>query len=311
MLLLATAGWGLSFPLGKAALALQTDAAPDWPSWAHAALSLGARLGIGAAVLALMIGKALRGMRKAEVLQGTGLGLAGGIGLLLQADGLQYTDASTSAFLTQCCALFVVLIEAFRCRASPPARTAFSCAVMVAGMAVLSGFDPRAMHLGRGEAETLGCAFLFAFQILLLEAGGRFSGNHPLRVAFLMFLTKAILMLTVFFAAAPAASQVASVACAPGVAALTAALAFACTLMPYALMVRFQPCISPSHAGIVYCAEPVWASWFALWVPGLLAASLPLAYANEPFTVALATGGILVTAANLIMASKPASDQNI
>src|SRR5262245_26664879 len=127
MLLLATALWGLSFPTTKALAMMQQNLLPESNSWFLAALCIVYRFGISALLMLPFAAGTLRRLTRLEVVQGAGLGLFGGGGLLLQVDGLAHTSASTSAFLTQCYCLLIPLWVAFRRGQRPPAKVFFSC----------------------------------------------------------------------------------------------------------------------------------------------------------------------------------------
>ena len=71
------------------------------------------------------------------------------------------------------------------------------------------------------------------------------------------------------------------------------------------MMNRWQPHVDATTAGIIYCAEPLFATLFALCLPALLAALLGVAYANEAMTPHLIFGGALITLANLLIARDP------
>ena len=101
MLLLANAFWGLSFPLMKAVGQLTQRVSPEANPWFFTAMMVMPRFVLAAAVLATVLGRRLRTITSNEWQQGLLLGSFAVLGMLLQADGLQYTAASTSAFLSQ------------------------------------------------------------------------------------------------------------------------------------------------------------------------------------------------------------------
>src|SRR5439155_26219032 len=92
-------------------------------------------------------------------------------------DRMAFTSASTSAFLTQCYCLFIPVWVAARDRSWPAAKVFFSCALVIAGVAVLAGVDWSHFRLGRGELETLAASVLFTGQILWLERP-KFAANN-------------------------------------------------------------------------------------------------------------------------------------
>ena len=153
-LIAATAFWGFSFPLTKALYAGQRAIEPASSSWFLAALSHSARCALGVLLLLPFLLCAGR-IRRSEWRQGAALGLAASGGLFFQADGLDHTLASTSAFLTQFCCVLVPLWLGLAHRRKLGLRAAGCVALVLVGSAVLAEFDPRALRLGRGEAETL------------------------------------------------------------------------------------------------------------------------------------------------------------
>src|SRR5688572_3122512 len=116
MLVLATCGWAVSFPIFKALGASQAqilgESKPS--SWFFSSYSLVLRFGISGLILLAFQFRNIFALTKQELVLGAGLGVFGGVGTLFQMDGLAYTDASTSAFLTQCYCLTIPLFLAIR-----------------------------------------------------------------------------------------------------------------------------------------------------------------------------------------------------
>lgn len=121
MLVLATVFWGVSFPLLKSLLLLHRSMSPEVSSWFVTAYVLAPRFVLGAAILAAWQYRSLlaEGITRAEWKQGLGLGLFSSAGMLFQCDGMQFTAASTSAFLTQFYAVLIPLYLAVRTRKNP------------------------------------------------------------------------------------------------------------------------------------------------------------------------------------------------
>jgi len=232
------------------------------------------------------------------------LAVFAGCGMLLQNDGLQYTPASTSAFLTQIYAILIPLWLAFRRRRLPPAVVWTSCALVLAGVAVLARFDWHEFHLGRGEFETLLSSLFFMGQILLLE---RADGvvNRPIPVTFVMFVVEAAASLSFLGLTAPRLAEVPMLFASIPWLGFTAALTLFCTVGAFTIMNTWQPRITATEAGLIYCLEPLFASWMALILPGILSRWAGIAYPNETITAHLLIGGGLVTAANVLIQLKP------
>jgi len=104
---------GLSFPLIKAIAYEHQHLLPGSSSWFITACMLVPRFVLAAAIMAMWQPGALRGASRLEIRQGVGLALFAVFGMIFQNDGLQYTSASTSAFLTQ---IYAILIRfGWRC----------------------------------------------------------------------------------------------------------------------------------------------------------------------------------------------------
>lgn len=301
-LTLATAAWGLSFPTAKAVMQAQAAAAPGHAEWFHAALILFNRMLLATVIMLALLGPRMRGLHRLELRQGLELGLFGGLGMLLQTDAQNYIAASTSAFFTQFTCVFVPLTVALRSRRMPPAPVILACMLVMAGCAVLSGLKLGELRLGRGEWETILGAALFTGQILCLERAG-FHGNDSRRTATVMFAVKGALLLA--FVIAGGSVAVAGAYASPGVLVLTAILAVVCTVYSYTTMTHWQPRVTATQAGLIYATEPVFASAWALFLPGWFSGFAGIAYANERLSWQLFAGGGLILAANLLLIARP------
>jgi len=82
---------------------------------------------------------------------------------------------------------------------------------------------------------------------------------------------------------------------------LLAILIVFCTLGGYMLMNHWQRHLTATQAGLIYCIELVFASAFALFLPGWCSAWAVIQYPNEKLTANLLIGGGLITAANLLI----------
>ena len=299
-LTLGTAAWGLSFPVQKMLTLLQQELVPEAGSWFLTSWIICLRSVLAALVLWLWKPMLLRGMTREEVRQGLLLGLIGGLGLVLQADGLAHTNASTSAFLTQAYCVILPLWHCFSRRIAPGWKLAVCTMLVLWGISLLSGFNWTTLHMGRGEWETLGAAAAFTFQIILLERP-RYRLNRAMPVTLLMFLGFAAWSAPVAVLAAPQLGDLWRVLASPAALAHLVVLALACTVFAYGIMNLWQPKVSASEAGLIYCIEPVCAAVYALFLPGILSAWTGVSYANETLTYTLITGGLLITAANILL----------
>lgn len=304
MLLLANLFWGLSFPLVKAIGPTVQQVVPDAGGWFITAVCIAPRFLLATVVMLVFARRSLADLRPAELRQGLLIGAALGVGMLLQNDGLQHTEASTSAFLTQFYAVLIPAWLALRARRWPGGRIWLCGALVLAGVAILARLDPRTLHLGRGEAETLLSSVFFMVQILLLE-DRRYVGNRALPVATVMFASQAVIFTAMSFATAPAPAAVFAPWGSGPWLTFTLLLTVFCTLGSFTLMIRWQPVITATEAGLLYCTEPLFTAVMALFLPAVFAAWAGIIYPNETLTWHLLVGGGCITLANVLLQLKP------
>ncbi|AOS44455.1 EamA-like transporter family protein [Lacunisphaera limnophila] len=302
-LLLANLLWGLSFPVVKAMVHTQEQLLPGSGNWFITAMTVGPRFLLATVVLALVAGAKLRGLTRGELRQGAWLGLANALGLLLQVDGLQFTSASVSSFLTQFYAVLIPVVVALKVRRAPAPVVGACVLLVLAGVAILGRFDFHALSFGRGELSTLAGSVFFMGQIFVL-ADPRYAGNRALPVSAVMFATVGLLFTILALATAPAAADVLVPWTSGPWLVFTGLLTVFCTLGAFMLMIRWQPVITATEAGLIYCFEPLFASVMALFLPGLFSRWVGFDYPNETLTWQLLVGGGLITVANGLLQLK-------
>ncbi|MCX6895831.1 MAG: DMT family transporter [Verrucomicrobia bacterium] len=309
MLVLCTVFWAVSFPVMKALALEQQRLLPGANSWFLTALGVLIRFGSAGILMALFAARARRRISPREIEQGIVMAVFGVGGILLQMDGLSYTAASTSAFLTQGYCVVIPVWTALVHRRAPAGKVLFSIALVGAGAVVLAGVDFKTFRLGRGELETLAASVMFAGQILALE-NPRYAANDALRFSAVMFLAMSLCCVPLLLATAPGAAACWRAYASPAALAFMAVLVVVCTLGGYLLMNRWQRGVTATEAGLVYSAEPVFASLYALFLPAWFSAWTGVAYPNEQLTVRLLVGGGLITAANVILQSPWSKTKN-
>lgn len=304
MLVLANLFWGVSFPLIKALTGVHERVLPGSSSWFITASAIFPRFVLGAFAVGALCFGALRTLTRSEVRQGVGLGLFALTGMVFQNDGLQFTSASTSAFLTQLYAIMIPVFLAVRARRLPPWTVWVSSALVLAGVAVLARLDWRDLRLGRGELETLVCSVFFMGHILWL---GRteFISNRALPVTVVMFGVEAVAGLGMALFTAPHVADVLVPWTSVPWLGFTAALTLFCTIGSFTLMNKWQPKITSTEAGLIYCVEPVFVSVMALFLPARFSSWGGFNYPNEVATANLLLGGGLITAANILIQLRP------
>ncbi len=303
-LLLANLFWGLSFPLIKAQVLVHQQMLPGSSNWFITAATVAPRFLLATVVLLLVLAAKLRTFTRLEIRQGVLLGTTAASGMLFQIDGLQFTSASVSAFLTQFYAIMIPVYVALRLRCWPSGLILLCGALVLAGVAVLGRFDFHAMRLGRGEIETLVSSVFFMMQILVLEQG-RYAANRALPVTLGMFATAAALFSVMAAGTAAAPGDLLVLWTSGPWLGFTGLLTLFCTLGSFTIMNRWQPKITATEAGLIYCVEPVFASLMALFLPALFSTWALINYPNERLTWHLLVGGGLVTLANVLIQLNP------
>ncbi len=300
MLLLATTFWASSFPLMKSLALEQQKLLPDASTWFFTSLGVMYRFGAAGILLAVFLRRDLLKISRLELEQGIGLAIFGVGGILFQMDGLAYTAASTSAFLTQCYVVFIPVWVAIVHRNRPAPKVTVSIVLVMIGLAILAGLDFNSLKLGRGETETLIASLLFAGQILWLERP-RYAANDPLRFSFVMFMLMALLCVPGVWLTAPSAGACWQAYSSAATWGFLATLVIVCTLGGYLFMNRWQRDVTATEAGLIYCVEPVLTSMLALFLPAWISVWANINYSNETLTARLLIGGGLVMAANVLL----------
>lgn len=281
--------------------------APGNGSVFFATLCVVVRFTLAALALASLCGRSLCGLTRRELKQGVGLGFFGGIGLVLQMDGMCYTHASTAAFLTQGYCLWIPAWFALRQGRMPSLTVWVGSLLALAGAAVLLGVEWGSFHLGRGEIENLAGSVLFAGQILWLERK-EFAGNDVKRFSFVMFVIMVLTSLPVAVWSASKSSDLWRAYASPAALWLLALLIVLCTLISFLLANRWQPEVPATEAGLLYCTEPVFTSAVTLFLPGLISRLAGIDYVNERVTWNLAVGGGLILTANIWLQLRSVND---
>jgi drug/metabolite transporter (DMT)-like permease len=298
LLILACALWGISFPIIKALDLEQSARLPDASKTFLACWLQMARFSLAALLMAPLF--LHRRPTRKELVQGSWLGFWGGTGMALQAWGLAYTEASTSAFLTQAYCVILPLVACLRTRRRPTRRIVAATSLVVLGGAILSGITPDKLQLGKGEMATLAAACIFTLQILTLE-NPKYADNRGMVVTFLMCVAIALIFLPISALLAPSPATLLDAGASWPAFLLILMLALICSVGAYGLMNSFQPKVTATEAGLIYTTEPIFTAGFALFLPVLLGGLAGHSYPNESLTPALATGGALILAANLLM----------
>ena len=228
--------WGVSFTVTKQAL-----------NYASPVVLLGVRFVLATAVVAGQ----LRGLTRAELMGGLVLGVLFWAGFVFQTAGLEYTTPSRSAFITILSTPVVPVLHYLVYRTLPRWPTLAAIGLAVAGTWLLTSPGGGA-GLNRGDLLTVGCAVLFAGQIV---AAGHYAPRLPIgRLLALELGSSAVLS----FATAPLL-EVPRLDVGPVFVVLIAFLAFS-GLWSFRMQLRAQQVLTPTHTALVFTLEPVFAS---------------------------------------------------
>ncbi|HXE56861.1 MAG TPA: DMT family transporter [Gemmatimonadales bacterium] len=235
-LVCVAAVWGASFTAVKAALVHTSP------------LVLLALRFLAAAALVLPL---WRGITRRELLAGAVVGLLFWGGFVFQTSGLAVTTPSRAAFITGLSTPLTPVVALLACRAAPGLPTAAGIAVATLGTWLLvrpEGGGP----LNRGDLLTIGCAVLFAGQIV---AAGHYAPRARIERLLVVELT---LTGALSLLAAPLL-ETPRLELRPGLLPLVAFLAISGAGTFY-YQLRGQRVVGPSQAALIFLAEPVVAA---------------------------------------------------
>jgi drug/metabolite transporter (DMT)-like permease len=279
------------------------------------------RFTLALVIMCIVWNSLVRRAKPREWLAGFYIGAMFYCGLVLQVIGLASIPASRSGFLTSLTAVFTPLFGAWIFRKYPSKWMVLGIALAVLGVVILTGLvvrTPSGFGLAPDAADrwtlgdtltTLGSVF-FAFQVLFLDHYGKKIDSVAVTPS--MFLTASVLgWITVGLilgTSLKAQTGVADMAffdwvqlsMRPVFLIALFALAILCSLLAFGWMNKFQPAITAAQAAVIYSLEPVFASTWALFLPGMLSLASGIEYANEQVTWGLLSGGVLILLANVV-----------
>jgi len=331
-LVLVNVLWGISFPLMRMINGLMDRAIPAGPEAASGATAIvdqltrasfymALRFTIAMVLLAMVMPSLFRRLTRAEWLVGMGVGLPFAAGFLLQVAGLNEIPASRSGFLTSLCVAFTPLLMIAVERRRPGSAVVMGATIALSGTAFLTGLivpggrfgvhlaADSTSPLGIGDALTVAAAFLFGFQIIAIDVFARRMTSERLTAG--MFLAVIVVAVVVFLASATLRPAWAGLSAWAGLLTdgpfltLTAITSVFCSALAFCLMNTHQPEVSPVQAASIYTLEPVFATLWAMWLPGVLSPMVGLDYPSESAGPMLVFGGSLIVLGNVISLEAP------
>jgi drug/metabolite transporter (DMT)-like permease len=253
LLLAATLVWGATFIVIKAALA---DASP---------LVFNAVRMVLAAVLLLVIFRhKLRSMTVGVWRAGFTIGTLMWLGYEFQTDGLLYTSASKSAFLTGVSVVLVPMLLALFWRGHVNRYTLGGVMAACVGLYLLcipAGQGLSLASLNRGDILTLGCAVAFAFQII---AVGRSAQHYD----FAHLVTIEIAVCAAWMLISIPFERHAYLRLTPRLLAALAITSIVGTVGCFIVQAWAQRFTPPTHTALIFSLEPVFAGLTSFAVLG-------------------------------------------
>jgi len=338
-LIAVNALWGLSFPIMKSLNEIVDhffDLQHQRPTMLFLVVTsswlIGLRFVFATLLLMIFCWRLVLRASYAEWKAGLWIGLFFYIGLVAQVMGLATIPASRSGFLTSLTAVFTPLIATFLLRRPPNRYVVAGIVTALMGVAVLTGLvviDARGVRIPSdalatwqvGDSLTTLGALFFTMQILLLDQFSRrmnsimFTPGMFVGVVFLAFFTMVVLMMFFGVESTPGKSvtfvQLADLARLPMVWGILLFLGGFCSLVSFRWMNKYQPSVTVVQASILYSLEPVFASSWALVLPGIIGSFSGFDHRNEFITTNLLLGGALILLANTISICPPRTDESV
>ena len=243
---------------------------------------LAVRFAIASVVLVLVAPKAVARLSPEVRKHAAVLGLLYGVAQILQTTGLAHTAASVSGFVTGLYVVFTPLLAAviLHTRIPPITWAAVVLATIGLGVLALDGFS-----IGYGEFITLVSAVLYALHIVGLGAWSTVQDA----------LGMTILQIIVIAVVCTASTVHDGIVLPDRTSDWVSVIYMAVVAGALALLAQTwaQAHLPPTRSALIMSMEPVFASFFAVWLGG------------EQLTSRLLVGGSMVLAAMLIVELAP------
>jgi drug/metabolite transporter (DMT)-like permease len=304
MLALATITSNGSFVIFKASALAHLPFAVGESTWFITAHELAPRFLLGTLILLALYGRAVLQLTRTEWRQAGFMAVTSFLGCFCQMEGLQRTNAATTAFLTQFYVVLIPLWWALLQRRRPSVWVLLACVLVMAGVAVLARLDWTTFRVGPGEAMVLVGAVFFSLLLTSLNWPA-FSGNRAVRTSAGMFLIEGLAFAAVSVATCREPAHLIAPYASPSWISLMLLATVLGTAGPFIVLNQWQRFITATEAGMLYSFGPVIAALVEVQLPGLLSRWLGITYPNQQLTSALLLGGGLILAANLLLQLRP------
>jgi drug/metabolite transporter (DMT)-like permease len=234
--------WGSTFVFVKLVLA---DVSP----FVYTAI----RFALAAFIFASLFFRRLKNMDRTTVLRGGLLGCFLFVGIVLQTEGLQYTTASKSAFITGMMVVFTPILQLFIDRRMPQIGNIAGVFLVVAGLYFLT--SPQGAEFNKGDLMSLGCALSFALYLVYL---GMFGEKHdPFHLTLMQFITAALFSIPFIFV------EHAHLTLNGNSIPILLYLAVMPTIVALYVQTKYQKDTTPTRCAVIASLEPPIAALFA------------------------------------------------
>jgi len=252
--LLVTALWGGTFAIIKTAI-------DDVPASTFTAV----RFATATALSMLLWYKSMRGWDAAFARRGTILGSLYGMGFVLQAIGLSFTTATSSALITGSAVAFVPIVFRFVDKTKIRRMHIVAVAGMLVGLYIFTMPDVHTANVG--DLLTLCSAFVWALYIVYLDIFTQIDANDQHKLNGLVIMQFAVTAVMSGIAALFVDRHTENFVWSGAVIGGIAYCAIAASIITTWVQTTYQRFTHPIRAGIIFTAEPVFGviiAWIAL-----------------------------------------------
>jgi drug/metabolite transporter (DMT)-like permease len=243
-LLAITVIWGSTFTVTKNIL---TSCSPFFLQ--------GVRFGLAALIIGIYTRRDIRATTRISFFHGIILGVFLGVGFALQTVGLLTTSASKAGFLTGTMVVFTPILQMIIEKRAPSAHHFVSVGIVTAGLLIFT--LPKDISFNSGDALVLVCAFIFAFQIVLLDYFTKESFHAE--IIFYQFVPAAV----IGFLCMPFSSYHTEFSSDLAISILY--LTVFATVVALSVQAKYQRETTPTKAAIIFTMEPVFSAIFAFF----------------------------------------------
>lgn len=278
--ILVTVAWGSSFILVK-------NIAADVPAMAFLTL----RFGLAGVFMLVMSARHLKRFTRRDVLRSLILGVLLGTSMIFQVNGLRYTSASNSAFITSLSVLVVPFLSAFLLKCRPTAGNWVGVCLALLGLAFITGVYQGLTALNVGDALTFLAAICVAIHLIVAD---RFlQDGDPILLGTGQIVAIALLSFIIWTVQTP--QSFLTIVYTPALITSVVLTAAFCTCFAFTGQIVAQKYLEPSRVAVIFTLEPVFAYVYALCIP--------IDGATETLTAAKLIGCLLVLGGMIISES--------